>query len=439
MPDYLNVLGAAILIVTAAVGLGFLFNRLAGVARSLPVIQAYLIVFALVGARVLARLRHAGRGRAAALPEPSSTGCEDILIVGINPITELYLRSLAEYGAGHVRVMGLLTRKGSHAGRVVQGHRILGRPEQIAGILVDLEVHGVPIQRVVVTVPFEELSPAARSALREANETFGIRVEFFAEHICGPRPKPPVDTHQAARSAAGAGQPGLRGGEQVAPMRRYYWQLKRAFDVTAAICAIVLLAPLLLLLAVLVVIDIGAPAIFWQQRPGIGGRPFRLYKFRTMARPYDADGNRLADDDRLTGTGRFLRRSRLDELPQLFNILIGEMSFVGPRPLLATDQCPAIDGRLAVRPGITGWAQIKGGRKLSAPDKAALDVWYVNNASLRVDFQILVGTLGVVLLGERVTDGDAIREAWRELGGGTGKDAWSRASMARAAQAQSPA
>ena len=145
--------------------------------------------------------------------------------------------------------------------------------------------------------------------------------------------------------------------------------------------------------------------MFWQQRPGLGGRPFRLYKFRTMARPYDADGRRIADADRLSVVGRFLRRSRLDELPQLFNILIGEMSFIGPRPLLAADQYPGLDARLAVRPGMTGWAQIKGGRQLSASDKAALDVWYIRNACLRVDLEILLGTLRVILLGERKADG----------------------------------
>jgi lipopolysaccharide/colanic/teichoic acid biosynthesis glycosyltransferase len=276
-----------------------------------------------------------------------------------------------------------------------------------------------------VTVPSGELTPEARIALQEVEEGSGVRVEYFADYICG--------GERSNRLAAAPLSP-LRAGSTDAPpatfSRRHtlalgpYWRLKRALDVAAALCAILVLSPLLLLIAALVVAEIGTPAIFWQQRPGLGGRPFRLYKFRTMARPYDADGRRIGDADRLSVCGRFLRRSRMDELPQIFNILIGEMSFIGPRPLLAADQYPGLDARLAVRPGMTGWAQIKGGRYLVAADKAALDVWYIRNACLRIDLKILVGTLRVILLGERNADGAAIQEAWRELRNDAAKEDW---------------
>jgi lipopolysaccharide/colanic/teichoic acid biosynthesis glycosyltransferase len=436
MADYLSALGAAILIVATAVGLGFLVNRLEGVARSLPIIQAHLIAFGLVGVRVAARLRHNGRGRAAARPTPAAGELENILVVGVNLITELYLRSVAEFSAGRVQVMGLLAGKERNTGRLVQRYRILGRPEQIASILGDLEVHGAPICRVVVTLPFGELSPEARAALHEAEENLRIRVEFFADYICGSerfKPAapavPPPGKMSADMAPTGVDAP-------AALARRPYWRVKRVLDVAAATCLIVLLAPLLVLVAVLVVVDVGPPALFWQLRPGVGGRPFRLYKFRTMGRPYDAEGCRIADADRLTAIGRFLRRFRLDELPQLFNILMGEMSFIGPRPLLQADQFPGLDARLAVRPGMSGWAQIKGGRELSASDKAALDVWYIKNACLRVDLEILLGTLRVVLLGERAADGDAIREAWRELRPATAGANWRASSVPHGARAQ---
>ena len=438
MADYLSALGAAILIVATAVGLGFLVNRLEGVARSLPIIQAYLIAFGLVGVRVAARLRHKGRGRGPARPAPAAGGPENILVVGVNPITELYLRSLEEFSAGRVQVMGLLAGKERNTGRLVQRYRILGRPERIASILGDLEVHGAPIRRVVVTLPFGELSPEARAALHEAEENLRIRVEFFADYVCGSeriKPAaaapavPPLGSMSADMAPAGVDAP-------AAWARRPYWRVKRVLDAIAALCLIVLLAPLLVLAAVLVIVEIGPPALFWQLRPGIGGRPFRLYKFRTMRRPYDADGRRIADADRLSAIGRFLRRFRLDELPQLFNILIGEMSFIGPRPLLQADQFPGLDARLAVRPGMSGWAQIKGGRELSASDKAALDVWYIRNACFRVDLEILLGTLRVVLLGERAADGDAIREAWRELRTATAGADWRASSVPHAAPAQ---
>jgi len=267
-----------------------------------------------------------------------------------------------------------------------------------------------------------------RAALHEAQENLHIRVEYFADRISG--------CERLEHAAATV--PPLKRSADMAPslvdrrealVRRPYWRVKRMLDIAVATCAILLLAPLMLLVAVLVIVEIGPPALFWQQRPGLGGRPFRLYKFRTMRPAYDADGRRIADTDRLSAVGRFLRRFRLDELPQLFNILIGEMSFIGPRPLLQADQHPGLDARLAVRPGMTGWAQIKGGRELSASDKAALDVWYIGNAGLRVDLEILLGTLRVVLLGERAADREAIRIAWRELPSGAGDVEWGAPSV----------
>jgi lipopolysaccharide/colanic/teichoic acid biosynthesis glycosyltransferase len=170
----------------------------------------------------------------------------------------------------------------------------------------------------------------------------------------------------------------------------------------------------MLIVFVAVALDSGFPVVFWQQRPGLRGRPFRLYKFRTMRPPHDSRGRLLSEAERQSKLGRLLRRIRLDELPQLYNILVGDMSFVGPRPLLPVDQSPAFAARLAVRPGLTGWAQIKGGRELTASDKAALDIWYVRNASLWLDLRILFGTVAVVCQGEE-TDRNAIRQAWREL------------------------
>jgi lipopolysaccharide/colanic/teichoic acid biosynthesis glycosyltransferase len=443
MLDYLNVLGAAVVTVAAAVGLGFLVNRLEGVARSLPIIQAYLIVFALVGVRVLARLRHLGRGKGPAPAAPHLTGAENVLVVGINPITELFLRSVVEYAAGRMQVMGLLAPNEDQTGRLVQRHKILGSPEQIANVLLDLEVHGVPVTRVVVTVPSVQLAPEARAALHEVEEGSGVRVEYFADYFCGDEGSgrrgtaPASSARMPARRRDGGDPPPAAFNRHYILAQRPYWRWKRALDVAGALCAIVVLSPLLLLMAALVVVEIGTPAIFWQQRPGLGGRTFRLYKFRTMARPYAADGRRISDADRLSCCGRFLRRSRLDELPQLFNILIGEMSFIGPRPLLVADQYPALGARLAVRPGMTGWAQIKGGRHIGPADKAALDVWYIRNACLRLDLGILAGTLRVILLGERRADEAAIREAWRELqSDGAGKR-WSGSAVPEPLPAQS--
>ena len=175
--------------------------------------------------------------------------------------------------------------------------------------------------------------------------------------------------------------------------------IKRMLDIMGASLALVLLSPLLLVLAVVVRMQLGSPVVFAQQRPGRSGRPFRLYKFRTMTDARAPDGSLLPDSDRLTPFGRWLRSSSLDELPELWNVLRGEMSLVGPRPLL-TQYLPLYSPRQAlrhdVRPGITGWAQINGRNDLSWNAKFELDVWYVENWSLRLDLLILCRTLWTV-------------------------------------------
>ena len=160
----------------------------------------------------------------------------------------------------------------------------------------------------------------------------------------------------------------------------------RAESDSSSAGVLIVLAPFMLFVAILAAIDVGLPVTFWEQRPSLNGRRFKLCKFYTMAATLDASGQRVPDDERTSGVGRFLRRTRLDELPQLFNILSGDMSFVGPRPLLPIDQPAAYAARLLVRPGLTGCAQVKDGREISAADKAALDVWYVRNASLALGF-----------------------------------------------------
>lgn len=172
--------------------------------------------------------------------------------------------------------------------------------------------------------------------------------------------------------------------------------MKRCFDLLLVFGCAVFWLPLLLVLAVLVRARIGTPVLFRQQRPGRHGIPFWLFKFRTMTNDRDAQGNLLPDEQRLTSFGRFLRASSLDELPELFNVLRGDMSLVGPRPLLMEYlplYSPEQARRHQVRPGITGWAQVNGRNAISWEEKFKLDVWYVNNQSFWLDLKILVLTV----------------------------------------------
>lgn len=179
--------------------------------------------------------------------------------------------------------------------------------------------------------------------------------------------------------------------------RRY---AKRLFDVTIALMVLVLASPILLVTAVLVRLRLGSPILFTQQRPGHHGRPFTLIKFRTMTDQRDAHGQLLPDADRLPQFGRFLRATSLDELPELWNVLKGEMSLVGPRPLLMEyipRYTPAQMRRHEARPGITGWAQVNGRNALSWEEKFAFDVWYVDNHNLWLDLKIIWMTLRQVI------------------------------------------
>lgn len=187
--------------------------------------------------------------------------------------------------------------------------------------------------------------------------------------------------------------------------------LKRVFDVAATIVAFILLLPVIFLITYFVYRKLGLPVLFRQVRPGMHGKPFEMIKFRTMLDAVDAQGNVLPDEVRLTPFGRFLRSTSLDELPELWNVLKGDMSLVGPRPLLMEYlplYSPEQARRHEVRPGVTGWAQINGRNAISWEDKFKLDVWYVDNQSLWLDLRIIFLTIKKVVVRDGISaEGEA--------------------------------
>ena len=181
---------------------------------------------------------------------------------------------------------------------------------------------------------------------------------------------------------------------------------KRLFDLVLVIPTLIVLAPILGVLALLVRFKLGKPVFFRQQRPGLRGKPFTLYKFRTMTDARDAQGNLLPDAERLTPFGSFLRRLSLDELPEFWNVFKGDMSLVGPRPLLMRyldRYTPEQARRHEVKPGVTGWAQINGRNALTWEDKFRHDVWYVDHVAFWLDVKILVLTVWKVVKGEGIS------------------------------------
>ena len=192
---------------------------------------------------------------------------------------------------------------------------------------------------------------------------------------------------------------------------------KRLFDIFFSLGWLIAFAPLLLGVALLVRLKLGSPVLFVQERPGKDGRPFRMVKFRTMTDGRDAAGNLLPDEARLTPFGKFLRASTLDEFPEMWNVLTGDMSVVGPRPLLMR-YLPLYDDfqrrRMEVRPGVTGWAQINGRNALSWDEKFALDVWYVDNRTFWLDCRIVFRTFFKVFARSGIShSGDATMPEFR--------------------------
>lgn len=193
--------------------------------------------------------------------------------------------------------------------------------------------------------------------------------------------------------------------------------MKRLFDVVCAAVALVLLSPVLAVVAWLIRRQMGSPVLFRQMRPGLKGTPFMMVKFRTMRDAMDANGEPLPDGERLTRLGQFLRATSLDELPELWNVLKGDMSLVGPRPLLMEYlplYSPREFRRHDVRPGVTGWAQVNGRNSLSWQQKFEMDVWYVENRSFWLDLRILWMTVKKVLLRDGISaQGQATMEKFR--------------------------
>ncbi|MEO1543573.1 MAG: sugar transferase [Pseudomonadota bacterium] len=424
--DYVGLMFMTLVVVGGALALSFVLNRLDGVARSVPILQTLLMLMLLVGARVIMRLRHTERRKSPKILVADQIGCGNgvrTLVIGAGPLAEAYMRSAAEAIDQPIDIVGVLSRDRKQVGRKFMQSEVLSVPEELDTVLKDLEVHGVGVDRVVVTVSAQHISAEARTQLERVSQSSTIEFDYLFERLRTPGL---VNTSRADETITHDVSADLRPLEDTDMVfsskalkpeqirQRSYWLIKRTIDIVGAFCLIIALLPVLAVVGILVAIDMGFPVTFWQQRPGLGGRTFRLYKFRTMAAAHDNSGRKRSDMERTTRLGAFLRRTRLDELPQLFSVLAGDMSFVGPRPLLHRDQSPAHSARLLVRPGMTGWAQVIGGRAVSADDKAALDVWYVRNSCLRLDANIAVRTAAVVLFGERF-DREQIERVRSEL------------------------
>ena len=410
--DYKRLLMGCVAIVSIAVMIGFAVDRNEDIARSLPIMQVILMACLLGGVRVLMRAhRHRNSDSAPVQSLPPSPQQETVLVVGLSGVTELFIESVREAPNCKITIAGVLGRADRHTGHLVRGQPILGTTEELPQVLNTLQVHGVEVDRIVVAVGFDKLSEAARKGIQDIENGTPIKVDYFAERLGFTDNVTPL---HPARRGDRRSPPDVERRARLDLADNPYWRTKRWMDATLAAIALVALVPVMLVIGIVNAAVHGFPIIFWQQRPGRHGVPFRVYKFRSLLGAHDQDGRRLADEQRQTWFGQFLRASRADELPQLWNILRGDMSFIGPRPLLKDDQLEQFSDRLLVRPGLTGWAQVNGGKSISASDKMALDIWYIHNASLALDVKIALKTVAMVIFGERENEA-AVQRAWTDI------------------------
>ncbi len=414
LSDFSRIFAAVAITLLVTMFVAFSLNRLDSIGRSIPLIEGALIVSGMIFARILARALI--RRRSVLLEKKSDVSREHVLVVGLNHVAELYLRCIDSLASNRIAVAGLLDEQAVMKGRLLHQNEVLGQPQDLSQILAVLNIHGIMVRRVVITTPFKDLSKASRDELLKLERSNIIELDLFEERLgfADSRPETLTDKGTGITPGRLSGQVPEDDGDDFS-LNRGYLATKRFLDIVGSLSLIFALSPVALVLSLLVALDVGFPLTFWQERPGRGGRPFRVYKFRTMHPAHDESGKRIPDEQRQSGLGRFIRRTRLDELPQLFNILTGEMSFVGPRPLLPIDQPEGANPRLFVRPGLTGWAQVNGGKTVSVADKAVLDIWYIKSASLMLDLKIILKTIDMVIRGERFNE-SAVLAAYEELG-----------------------
>jgi lipopolysaccharide/colanic/teichoic acid biosynthesis glycosyltransferase len=392
--DALDVMKAVVLTELLICILLFSVTRLAGIPRSTLFIHGFLFAGGLFTIRAVARLLEPDMS---SRQRQTDAGAENLIIIGSNELSALFIRLVAASSSSQ-RIVGALDITPATVGRAIAGVPILGEPNDLSAVIDEFAVHGIQVDRVIVSGGADLLSKPALDALEETCIKCEIRLQFVSQMLGLDSVRPPHPEFTVAS------------GENTAlrfSIPRYLG-LKRVVDFFAAAIAMVLLFPLILCVAALVLFDVGSPVLFWQQRLGRGGRPFLVYKFRTLQAPFDHNGWPTPEHRRQSAIGFMLRKTGLDELPQLLNVLLGDMSLIGPRPLLPHDQPPNPAVRLMVRPGITGWAQVNGAKLLTAAEKDQLDEWYIRNASLRVDLRVVLLTLKYVVTGERRSLADLI-------------------------------
>ena len=385
--DALDVAKAVVVAELLTILVLFTMTRLDGIPRSTPIIHALILMAGLVFGRTLIRVLRTERKPVGA-GDPLAT--EHIIMIGSTNLTSLYMKLVEACSPRTRQVIAILDDDPQVEGRSVAGTRIMGPSLHLEPVIQEFSEHGINTDRVIVGGGPDMLSDEQLHEIDRICTQYEIRLDFV-----------PSLVGLEALESEPLRAPGVVAQKSTGLHVSRFFDAKRFIDLTLGFLLLILLLPIFFVVAGLVLLDVGSPIFFWQQRIGLNGQTFLLHKFRTLKTAFDWRGQPIPDSERLSWIGRLLRKCRLDELPQLLNVLVGDMSLVGPRPLLPRDQPPNPSLRLMVRPGITGWAQVNGGKLLNSVEKNVLDEWYIQNASFFLDFWISLKTLLVIFRGER--------------------------------------
>lgn len=381
--DALDLIKACVVIAALAAASSFLLTRLEEAPRSIPILHFILLASGLLGARLLLRLRDTRRET-----RPTQTGgiVEHIVIIAASRLAWFFSKMVEELAPGDYQIVAILDERPQFKHRSLNGYPIVGPPADLEKVIADYAMHGVRIDKVVVAARAREIADKTWEEISRVCRTAEIGLEILPERLMS-------NQAEDAEDVPFGPQPEATIQPDYLQLDRSFWKIKRAIDVVVATTVALLFLPVVLVICGLVLCDVGIPIVFWQQRIGRHGAPLHLYKFRTMQTLFDRRTGKQRLVQRPSLIGRFLQRSRLDELPQLWNVISGDMSLIGPRPLLPADQPADVSLRLSVRPGLTGWAQVCGGKAVMPTEKAALDEWYIRHASLWRDISIVVRTI----------------------------------------------
>jgi lipopolysaccharide/colanic/teichoic acid biosynthesis glycosyltransferase len=398
--DALDLLKACVLIAALSAVCLFSLTRLDDAPRSIPVLHLFFLASGLLAARLLSRLRETRRE--SSLRKAPNSPVQHVLVVQATRLAWFFSKLVEELLPGEYQIVAVLDERPALRRRSLNGYPIVGSPAHIEKVIDEYGLHGIAIDRVVVGAKPEDISldvwEDVSSVCKARHIELDVLPNAFMSGLFAERGTVEGEAYSTDRALANV--------ESLeALLRGPFWEAKRLIDFTIAAIVAVLALPVSVFVFAFALLDVGMPVIFWQQRVGRNGRPLYLYKFRTLQTRHGRRTPASHEAQKPSAIGRFLRKTRLDELPQLWNILSGDMSLIGPRPLLPVDQPSGPSIRLTIRPGLSGWAQVCGGKLISVEEKNALDEWYIRRASLFLDFRIVLRTIWMLFAGDRRDEG----------------------------------